>query len=98
MSGEAFNNLVSICKKNEFAGAYYYHDAHMYSSLACLFGMDDIKVEGEREVIEVSDNTAIIMSEDTMPVDLRRMMTKLTPSRYSGGQMSRRNCSMRMRC
>ncbi|KAG6405032.1 hypothetical protein SASPL_132612 [Salvia splendens] len=59
-----------IIKKNEFAGAYYYHDEHMYSSLACLFGMDDVKVEEEMEVIDISDNTEKIMSEDTMPVDL----------------------------
>ncbi|KAG6426538.1 hypothetical protein SASPL_110763 [Salvia splendens] len=32
--------------------------------------MEEVKVEGELEVIDISDNTAKIMSEDTMPVDL----------------------------
>lgn len=59
-----------MCQENEFVGAYYYHDEHLYSELACLFGMDDVKVEGEMEVIDISDNTAKIMSEDTVPVDL----------------------------
>ncbi|KAG6403618.1 hypothetical protein SASPL_135844 [Salvia splendens] len=59
-----------MIKKNKFPGAYYYHDEPIYPSLACLFGMDDIKVEGEVEVIEISDNTIKIISDDTLAIDM----------------------------
>ncbi|KAL1550302.1 hypothetical protein AAHA92_18283 [Salvia divinorum] len=39
-----------IFKLKKFVGAYYYKEEPMYSKLACLFGMDDVKVEGDDEV------------------------------------------------
>ncbi|KAL1546424.1 hypothetical protein AAHA92_23024 [Salvia divinorum] len=58
-----------ILKKNSFAAAYYYHEEPIYSKLACLFGMDDVKVEGEKlegkkEVVVISDNTDQISTKD----------------------------------
>ncbi|KAL1545563.1 hypothetical protein AAHA92_22272 [Salvia divinorum] len=60
------NNALwgKIFKKNSFAGAYYYHDEPLYSKLACLFGMDDVKVEGEKQVIVISDNTEKLPTDD----------------------------------
>ncbi|KAL1568815.1 hypothetical protein AAHA92_00376 [Salvia divinorum] len=46
-----------MCKKNPLAGAYFYVEEPQYTKLACLFGMDDIKVEGEKEVILISEST-----------------------------------------
>ncbi|KAL1558852.1 hypothetical protein AAHA92_09267 [Salvia divinorum] len=53
-----------IFKKNSFTGAYYYHDEPQHSKLACLFGMDDVKVEGEKEVIVISYNTEKLPTDD----------------------------------
>ncbi|KAL1536837.1 hypothetical protein AAHA92_29420 [Salvia divinorum] len=53
-----------ICKKNPFVGAYYYQEKPQYNKLACLMGMDDIKLEGENEVIVLSDTTEKLSSED----------------------------------
>ncbi|XP_041993312.1 uncharacterized protein LOC121743961 isoform X3 [Salvia splendens] len=52
-----------ICKKNYLAGAYYYNDEPEYTQLACLFGMDDIKLEAVKEVIIISDTTEKLSSE-----------------------------------
>ncbi|KAL1540577.1 hypothetical protein AAHA92_24912 [Salvia divinorum] len=48
---------MRILKDNAFAAAYYYHDEPEYNKLACLFGMEDVKLEGAKEVIVVSDTT-----------------------------------------
>ncbi|KAL1544125.1 hypothetical protein AAHA92_21020 [Salvia divinorum] len=53
-----------ICKKNTFACAYYYHNEPQYTKLACLFGMDDVKVETEKEVIVISETTEKLSSEE----------------------------------
>lgn len=36
----------------------------------CLFGIDDVKVEGDVEVIEISDNTMKIISSDNVAVEM----------------------------
>ncbi|KAL1563323.1 hypothetical protein AAHA92_05805 [Salvia divinorum] len=46
-----------MCKKTRLAGAYFYEEEPQYNKLACLFGMDHIKVEGEKEVIVISEST-----------------------------------------
>ncbi|KAL1547626.1 hypothetical protein AAHA92_15958 [Salvia divinorum] len=59
-----------IIKKNSFAGAYYYKEEPLYSKLACLFGMDDVKVEGAKEVIVISETNEVILIEDLKSQDL----------------------------
>ncbi|KAL1560316.1 hypothetical protein AAHA92_10538 [Salvia divinorum] len=46
-----------VCKKNPLAGAYFYHEEPHYYKLACLFGMYDIKMEEEKEVIIISESS-----------------------------------------
>ncbi|KAL1566888.1 hypothetical protein AAHA92_02431 [Salvia divinorum] len=58
---EAWERLFKV---NTFAGAYYYQEEPMYSQLACLFSLDDVKVEGEKEVVVISDNTEEILFDD----------------------------------
>ena len=45
------------------AGAYYHAEEPLYSKLACLFGMDDIKIE-EATIIVISDNTEKVKGKD----------------------------------
>ncbi|KAG6425218.1 hypothetical protein SASPL_115645 [Salvia splendens] len=59
-SDEMWEKLIS---KNEFAGAYYHHDEPMFSQLAYIFGMNDVKVEGANEVVVISDNTQKVSTE-----------------------------------
>ncbi|KAL1545930.1 hypothetical protein AAHA92_22598 [Salvia divinorum] len=54
-----------ILKNNAFAAAYYYHDEPEYSKLACLFGLDDVKVEGAKEVIVISESTEENSSDES---------------------------------
>ncbi|KAL1566951.1 hypothetical protein AAHA92_02488 [Salvia divinorum] len=42
---------------NPLAGAYFYHEEPHYYKLACLFGMYDIKMEEENEVIIISESS-----------------------------------------
>ncbi|KAG6411609.1 hypothetical protein SASPL_129692 [Salvia splendens] len=49
---------------NAFAGAYYYHEEPIYSELACLFGMHDVKVESETELVVISDDTEELPCND----------------------------------
>lgn len=51
---------------NTFAGAYYYAGEPMYERLACLFGMDDVKLEGQNEVVVISDTTEKVHCDDLM--------------------------------
>ncbi|KAG6419002.1 hypothetical protein SASPL_121210 [Salvia splendens] len=46
-----------MLKMNSFAGAYFYQEEPIWARLACLFGFDDVKVEGQKEVVVISDNT-----------------------------------------
>ncbi|KAL1564377.1 hypothetical protein AAHA92_06728 [Salvia divinorum] len=46
-----------VCKKNPLAGAYFYHEEPHYYKLACLFGMYDIKMEEEKEMIIISESS-----------------------------------------
>ncbi|KAG6402885.1 hypothetical protein SASPL_135099 [Salvia splendens] len=48
-----------ILKKTPFAGAYYHRDEPHFAKLACLYGWDDVKKEGETEVV-ISDQTVKI--------------------------------------
>ncbi|KAL1568896.1 hypothetical protein AAHA92_00444 [Salvia divinorum] len=50
-------------KKNPFAGAYYYHHEPQFHKLAVLFDMDDVKVEGERRTINISDSPPKVESK-----------------------------------
>ncbi|KAL1559387.1 hypothetical protein AAHA92_09736 [Salvia divinorum] len=56
--------------ENSFAGAYYYKEEPLYSKLTCLFGMDDVKVEGAKKVIVISKTTEIIPNEDRISQEL----------------------------
>ncbi|KAG6415911.1 hypothetical protein SASPL_123330 [Salvia splendens] len=51
---ESWDNML---KMNTFAGAYYYEEEPIWARLACVFGFDDIKVEGQHDVVVISDNT-----------------------------------------
>ncbi|KAG6401890.1 hypothetical protein SASPL_138758 [Salvia splendens] len=53
-----------ILKVNSFAGAYFYKEEPIYASLACLFGMDDVKVEGEASVVVISNTTEELPADD----------------------------------
>ncbi|KAG6425391.1 hypothetical protein SASPL_115824 [Salvia splendens] len=46
-----------IFKKTPFAGAYYHRDDPHFSKLARLYGLDNVKKEGETEVVVISDQT-----------------------------------------
>ena len=68
---KVFNLLLEYCLQyNWFAGAYYYNGEPEHSKLACLFGMDDVKVEGENEVIVISDSTEKLPTEEMGPYDI----------------------------
>ncbi|XP_042058915.1 uncharacterized protein LOC121803301 isoform X2 [Salvia splendens] len=43
--------------KTPFAGAYYHRDDPHFSKLARLYGLDNVKKEGETEVVVISDQT-----------------------------------------
>lgn len=47
----------------DLARAYYHHEEPMFSKLACLFGMDDVKPESETGLIVISDDTEKLHSE-----------------------------------
>ncbi|KAG6407498.1 hypothetical protein SASPL_130489 [Salvia splendens] len=51
---ESWDNML---KMNEFAGAYFYDEEPIWARLACVFRFDDVKVEGQKEVVVISDNT-----------------------------------------
>ncbi|KAL1540979.1 hypothetical protein AAHA92_25257 [Salvia divinorum] len=52
-----------ILKKTPFAGAYYHKQEPESHRLAILFGMDDVKLEEEREIIVISDTTEHIVAD-----------------------------------
>ncbi|KAL1567603.1 hypothetical protein AAHA92_03066 [Salvia divinorum] len=56
---------TKILKNNAFAGAYYHQDEPQYSKIACLLGMDDVKVESAKEVIVISVSTEKLSPEDS---------------------------------
>ncbi|KAG6427958.1 hypothetical protein SASPL_112206 [Salvia splendens] len=45
---DSWDNML---KMNEFAGAYFYDEEPIWARLACVFGFDDVKVEGQKEVV-----------------------------------------------
>lgn len=45
-------------------GAYYYHDEPLHTKLACLFGIDDVKLETDEEVIVISETTQKMSTEE----------------------------------
>ncbi|KAL1564145.1 hypothetical protein AAHA92_06533 [Salvia divinorum] len=49
-----------IFQRNAFAGAYYHRDEPAFNQLATMFGLSDIKVEDEPEVIVISDTTEVV--------------------------------------
>ncbi|KAG6399536.1 hypothetical protein SASPL_141017 [Salvia splendens] len=53
-----------ILKKTPFAAGYYHRDDPHFSQLACLYGMDDVKKEGEVDVIVLSDCTEVIPTDE----------------------------------
>ncbi|KAL1549623.1 hypothetical protein AAHA92_17703 [Salvia divinorum] len=56
---------IKIFKKNAFAAAYYYNHEPLYNKLVMLFGMEDVKIEDEKEVIVISETTEKLPTEDT---------------------------------
>ncbi|KAL1545161.1 hypothetical protein AAHA92_21915 [Salvia divinorum] len=69
-----------IFKLNKFVRAYYYKEEHMYSKLACLFGMDDVKVEGAPEVVVISDTTEQLPLNEIGNEDLGEQNDEVTSS------------------
>ncbi|KAG6430914.1 hypothetical protein SASPL_108988 [Salvia splendens] len=57
---------VQILEKYELAKAYYHHEEPIFPALACLFGMDDVKLEHSTEVIVLSDDTEKLPSESSL--------------------------------
>ncbi|KAG6416036.1 hypothetical protein SASPL_123458 [Salvia splendens] len=64
---ESWDNMLKV---NSFAGAYFYQEEPIWARLACLFGFDDVKVEGQKEVVVISDNTEEIHEDASVMVDL----------------------------
>ncbi|KAG6391011.1 hypothetical protein SASPL_148757 [Salvia splendens] len=62
---ESWDNML---KMNSFAGAYFYQEEPIWERLACVFGFDDVKVEGQKEVVVISDNTEEI-HEDALVIN-----------------------------
>ncbi|XP_047938631.1 uncharacterized protein LOC125186324 [Salvia hispanica] len=52
-----------MLKMNAFAGAYFYQQEPICARLACVFGLDDVEVEGQTTVVVISDNTEVIHSD-----------------------------------
>ncbi|KAG6385470.1 hypothetical protein SASPL_154305 [Salvia splendens] len=53
-----------ILQKTPFAAVYYHRDDPHFSKLACLYGMGDVKKEGEVEVVVLSDCTVKISTDE----------------------------------
>ncbi|KAL1546014.1 hypothetical protein AAHA92_22673 [Salvia divinorum] len=53
-----------IFAKTTFARAYYYKHEPLYSKLACLYGLDEVKIEQEKEVIVISDTNDDVHYEE----------------------------------
>ncbi|KAG6403178.1 hypothetical protein SASPL_135395 [Salvia splendens] len=62
---ESWDNIL---KMNSFAGSYFYQEEPIWARLACVFGFDDVKVEGEKDVVIISDNT-VELHEDEIVVN-----------------------------
>ena len=58
------NSTMFLLQKTPFAGAYYHRDDPHFSKLACLYGMDNVKKEGETEFIVISDQTEKISDSE----------------------------------
>ncbi|KAL1536534.1 hypothetical protein AAHA92_29170 [Salvia divinorum] len=67
-----------IFKLNKFAGAYYYKEEPIYSKLACLFGMDDVKVERAPEVEVISDTIEQLLLNEINNEDLGEQDDEVT--------------------
>ncbi|KAG6405492.1 hypothetical protein SASPL_133082 [Salvia splendens] len=55
---------VKILEENPFVGAFYHKEEPAYSELACLFGLEDVKVEGAKEVIVISETIEALPNEE----------------------------------
>ncbi|KAG6404463.1 hypothetical protein SASPL_136711 [Salvia splendens] len=60
----------TMLKMNSFAGAYFYKKEPIWARLACVFGFDDVKVEGEQDVVVISDNTDDIPEDHIVMNDI----------------------------
>ncbi|KAG6389135.1 hypothetical protein SASPL_150594 [Salvia splendens] len=58
---ESWDNML---KMNAFAGAYFYEEEPIWARLACVFGIDDVKIEGQKEVVVISDCTEEIGADE----------------------------------
>ncbi|KAG6421363.1 hypothetical protein SASPL_117914 [Salvia splendens] len=58
---ESWDNML---KMNEFAGAYFYEEEPIWACLACVFGIDDVKIERQKEVVVISDCTEEIGADE----------------------------------
>ncbi|KAG6392830.1 hypothetical protein SASPL_147058 [Salvia splendens] len=62
---ESWDNML---KMNSFVGAYFYQEEPIWARLTCVFGFDDVKVKGQKEVVVISDNTEEI-HEDALVIN-----------------------------
>lgn len=68
---------VNTLQKTPFAGAYYHRDEPHFAKLACLYGWDDVKNEGETEVVVISDHTVKIDDEEPSCYELPGCYTEV---------------------
>ncbi|KAL1562043.1 hypothetical protein AAHA92_04666 [Salvia divinorum] len=71
-----------IFQRNAFAKAYYHRDEPAFNQLTTMFGLPDIKVEGEPEVIVISDTTEVVEhglgKNSYSPTDTEKVTSPIT--------------------
>ncbi|KAG6396875.1 hypothetical protein SASPL_143033 [Salvia splendens] len=71
------NVWQKLCTRNPFALAYYHEEEPHHRKLACLFGMDDVKVEDEKEVILLSDGSVTLSHDEPSCYEVSRAMEEV---------------------